>query len=93
MLRSLFVGLIPAVRLQANQPEYHHINMDLSLSSQLARKIIIEYPEFIVLLPSEVSEYQPEAASKQGVVAFEPSKKSEILSMHPPATVPAAAVA
>lgn len=52
------------VGLQASQPGYDEIKMGLSLSSQLARKTIIEYPEFIVLLPNEASAYQLQGAAQ-----------------------------
>ncbi len=53
------------VALQASQPVYHQIDMSLSLSSQLARKTIIEYPEFIVLLPSEAANYKLQGITPQ----------------------------
>ena len=43
--------------LQASQPVYHSIAPSMSMSSQLARKTIIEYPELLVLLPDEIADY------------------------------------
>ena len=53
--------------VQANHPTYHHISGSASLSSQLAQKAIIEYPELTVVLPDETDSYglQENAARPQ----------------------------
>lgn len=43
--------------VQVNYPVYHHISGSASLSSQLAQKAIIEYPELTVVLPNETEAY------------------------------------
>ncbi|KAK9861643.1 hypothetical protein WJX84_010130 [Apatococcus fuscideae] len=49
--------LMRAAFCPASQPVYHSIAPSMSMSSQLARKTIIEYPELLVLLPDEIADY------------------------------------
>lgn len=53
--------------VQVKHPTYHHISGTASLSSQLAQKTIIEYPELTVVLPDEADMYglQETAAAPQ----------------------------
>ncbi len=53
-------GLLPerlCMCLQANAVEYYAIDISKPLSSQLAGKVVVEFPTFLVLLPSEVHSY------------------------------------
>ncbi|GAB4823295.1 hypothetical protein N2152v2_010341 [Parachlorella kessleri] len=45
-------------RTPANAPEYYPIDPDQVLSRQLAGKVLVEYPTFLVLLPSETRQYK-----------------------------------
>ncbi|KAK9836601.1 hypothetical protein WJX74_004124 [Apatococcus lobatus] len=49
--------VMKAAFCQASQPVYHHIAGTVPLSSQLAQKTVIEYPELTVVLPSEQCTY------------------------------------
>lgn len=50
--------LMKKERMPANAQEYYSIDIHQVLSKQLAGKIVVEYPTFLVLLPHELSQYK-----------------------------------
>ena len=82
--------------LQANAPEYYPIDTAQVLSRQLAGKVLVEYPTFLVLLPGEVGQYKLVSAvlpAADGTAAAVPSTDNSGLPVEGTPAAPAGTAA